>query len=99
MQILNKCFVTVYRAENISFWHKANCYWFFARYVLFAAITLAVLAVPPMAMFVDKWEWVWPEYFFMASINFALAVGGCCSWPCVAVVQRGVLVLSSAWWT
>jgi hypothetical protein len=43
--------------------------------VLFAAITVAVLVVPPMAMFVDRWEWVWPEYFFLVSVNFALAVG------------------------
>jgi beta-mannan synthase len=93
MQILNKCFVTIWRAQNISFWHKANAYWFFARYVLFAAITLAVLLVPPMAMFVDRWEWLWPEYYFLVSVNFALAVSvaaGCCCWGAAGVLLLGL---------
>lgn len=39
-----------------------------------AAITVGVLAVPPVVMWVDKFEWKWPEIYFVVSINFALAV-------------------------
>ncbi|MEW5308121.1 MAG: hypothetical protein WDW38_000102 [Sanguina aurantia] len=74
MQILMKSFRTIWKAKDIGFFRRLNCYWFFCRYVLFAVITICVLAVPPVAIWVDKWEWEWPEIFFIISINFAMAV-------------------------
>ncbi len=50
---------------------------FFARYVMFAAITIGVLSVPPVVLWVDPWSWEAPEIFFMVAINFALAVFMC----------------------
>ncbi len=48
--------------------------WFFLRYILFAAITVGVLAVPPVALWVEQWAWEWPQIYFIVAINFALAV-------------------------
>eukprot|EP00955_Chlamydomonas_euryale_P081164 363538-Chlamydomonas_euryale.AAC.5 len=38
-----------------------HCSRFFLRYVLFAAITLGVLSVPPVVLWLDLWYWEWPQ--------------------------------------
>lgn len=43
-------------------------------YILFAAVTLGVLAVPPVAMWLDPWKWEWPQIFFCITVNFAFLV-------------------------
>ncbi|PNH03644.1 putative xyloglucan glycosyltransferase 6 [Tetrabaena socialis] len=74
MQILVKSFKNIIHAKNISFARRANAFWFFLRYMLFAAITVGVLAVPPVALWVEVWAWDWPHIYFIVAINFALAV-------------------------
>ncbi|GAX75300.1 hypothetical protein CEUSTIGMA_g2745.t1 [Chlamydomonas eustigma] len=74
MQILVKCFMLIWKSTKISFLRKLNCYWFFMRYVVFALITLGVLSVPPVVLWVDPWDWRWPQIYFLVAINFALAV-------------------------
>jgi beta-mannan synthase len=74
MQILSKAFLTIWRSKGVPFLLRLNCYWFFARYILFAAITLAVLVVPPVALWLDPWVWHWPHIFFVVAVNCALAV-------------------------
>lgn len=36
MQILVKSFVNIWTAKEIGLTKKLNCYWFFARYIIFA---------------------------------------------------------------
>ncbi|GLC55207.1 hypothetical protein PLESTB_000959700 [Pleodorina starrii] len=74
MQILNKSFSNIVRARNIGLGRRLNAFWFFMRYILFAAITVGVLAVPPVALWVEGWDWSWPQIYFIVAINFALAV-------------------------
>ncbi|KAL6759438.1 nucleotide-diphospho-sugar transferase [Haematococcus lacustris] len=74
MQILSKAFWHIWNAKHVPLRLRLNCYWFFARYVLFALITLAVLSVPPVALWLDPWEWQWPQIFLCVTVNFALAV-------------------------
>ncbi|KAG1678377.1 hypothetical protein FOA52_015143 [Chlamydomonas sp. UWO 241] len=74
MQILVKCYSLIWNAKRIPFTKRLNCYWFFSRYILFAAITFGVLSVPPVILWVDPWVWHWPQIYFMVSINFALCV-------------------------
>lgn len=38
MQIIVKSFVNIWTAKEIGILKKLNCYWFFARYILFAGI-------------------------------------------------------------
>ncbi len=35
MQILTKAFLTIWRAKKVPLRLRLNCYWFFARYVLY----------------------------------------------------------------
>ncbi|KXZ45791.1 hypothetical protein GPECTOR_50g585 [Gonium pectorale] len=74
MQILIKSFSNIWHAKDISLFRRLNAFWFFMRYILFAAITIGVLAVPPVALWVETWSWDWPQIYFIVSINFALAV-------------------------
>lgn len=75
MQILSKCFKIIWNsADQLSLLKRMNCYWFFFRYILFGTVTVAVLLVPPVAMWLDKWEWKGPQIFFLVAVNFALAV-------------------------
>ncbi|GIL85611.1 hypothetical protein Vretifemale_14151 [Volvox reticuliferus] len=74
MQILTKSFSNIMRARDISVGRRLNAFWFFMRYILFAAITVGVLAVPPVALWVEDWDWSWPQIYFIVAINFALAV-------------------------
>ncbi|EFJ52943.1 hypothetical protein VOLCADRAFT_115867 [Volvox carteri f. nagariensis] len=60
MQILTKSFGNIMRARDIGIGRRLNAFWFFIRYILFAAIT--------------SWDWSWPQIYFIVSINFALAV-------------------------
>eukprot|EP00798_Chlamydomonas_sp_ICE-L_P016090 gene16090-22232_t len=74
MQILAKVYFYIWTAKDISFSKRLNCYWFFTRYILFATVTIAVLSVPPVILWVDPWEWAWPQIFFFSSVNFAFIV-------------------------
>ncbi len=74
MQILTKSFSNIFRARDIGIGRRLNAFWFFLRYILFAAITVGVLAVPPVALWVETWEWSWAQIYFIVAINFALAV-------------------------
>ena len=74
MQILVKMMVLIATAKDISIYSKLNCYWFFLRYLVFAAITLGVLSVPPIILWISPWEWIWPEIYFLVSVNFATLV-------------------------
>ena len=74
MQILVKCFGRIIFSKNVSFGRKMSAYWFFFRYILFAVISLVVLAIPPIILWVEHWHWGWETYYFIVSVNLALAV-------------------------
>jgi beta-mannan synthase len=74
LQVLGKAYRTIWCSKNVGFWRKANCYWFFTRYVLFAIVTFAILLVPPAVLFFETWTWAWEQIFFMIAVNFAMAV-------------------------
>ena len=69
MQIFRKSLVTIFTARDVSFAKKLSCYVFFLRYIIFALITVAILAIPPIQTFVFPWTWSWANYYFIVAVN------------------------------
>ncbi len=44
------------------------------RYLLFAGLVAVVLLVPPIVLWIEPWQWQWPEIFFMVSVNMGLVL-------------------------
>jgi hypothetical protein len=74
MQIVRKSMVNIFKSRDISFIDKLNCYWFFARYSLFAIVTFAALLAPPIVLWLDPWVWSWYTIWFVVSANIAAVV-------------------------
>jgi beta-mannan synthase len=74
MQIVRKSMVNIFKSKDIGFFAKINCYWFFARYSLFAIVTFAALLAPPIVLWLDPWVWTWYTIWFIVSANIATVV-------------------------
>eukprot|EP00198_Chlamydomonas_reinhardtii_P007183 XP_001696519.1 predicted protein [Chlamydomonas reinhardtii] len=75
MQILIKSFSNIWHAKDIGIGRRLNAFWFFMRYVLFAAITVGVLAVPPVALYVTPFS-IFYLFFSVAIGYFKLGLLG-----------------------
>ena len=62
------------RHSNLSFSLSSPRGRFFLRYLVFSAITIGVLSVPPVILWISPWEWLWPQIFFLISVNLATLV-------------------------